>query len=94
MHSDVWGSSKVNTLSGKKWFVTFIDDHTRVCWVYLLEKKSEVEQRFKDFFHMVENQFQTKIGILRIDNGTEYFNKYLRTFYKHVIASKNRNLSY
>lgn len=29
LHSDVWGPSKVNTLSGKKWFVTFIDDHTR-----------------------------------------------------------------
>jgi transposase InsO family protein len=80
IHSDVWGPSKIKTMSGKKWFVTFIDDHTRVCWVYLLEKKSEVEQRFKDFVQMIENQFQTKIGILRSDNGTEYFNKYLSTF--------------
>ena len=30
-HSDVWGPSKVTTVSGKKWFVTFIDDHTRLC---------------------------------------------------------------
>lgn len=29
---------------------------------------------------MIENQFQTKIGIPRSDNGTEYFNKYLRIF--------------
>lgn len=29
---------------------------------------------------MIENQFQTKIGILRLNNGTEYFNKYLREF--------------
>ena len=48
-HSDVWGPSKLSILSGKKWFVTFIDDHTRVCWVYLLERKSEIEQRFKEF---------------------------------------------
>lgn len=80
IHSDVWGPSKIKTMSGKKWFVTFIDDHTRLCWVYLMEKKSEVEQRFQDFFNMINNQFQTKIGILRSDNGTEYFNKYLSTF--------------
>ncbi|GAU39772.1 hypothetical protein TSUD_220160 [Trifolium subterraneum] len=79
-HSDVWGPSKIKTMSGKKWFVTFIDDHTRVCWVYLMEKKSEVAERFEDFFQMIETQFQTKIGILRSDNGTEYFNKYLNTF--------------
>lgn len=48
-HNDVWGPSKVSTLSGKKWFLTFINDHTRVCWVYLLERKSEVEQSFKEF---------------------------------------------
>lgn len=29
---------------------------------------------------MIENQFHTKIGILRSDNGTGYFNKYLSTF--------------
>lgn len=60
--------------------MTFIDDHTRICWIYLLEKKSEVEQRFKDFFLMIENQFQTKIDILRSYNGTEYFNQHLRAF--------------
>ena len=30
VHSDVWGPSKVTTSSGKRWFVTFIDDHTRL----------------------------------------------------------------
>ena len=29
---------------------------------------------------MIENQFQTKISILRSDNWTEYFNKVLETF--------------
>jgi len=80
IHSDVWGPSKITTSSGKKWFVTFIDDHTRLCWVYLMNEKSEVENLFKLFYNMVENQFQTKIGILHSDNGTEYFNQCLRNF--------------
>ena len=70
IHSDVWGASKITTLSGKRWFVTFIDDHTRLCWVYLMHKKSEVKNLFKNFYTMIENQFQTKIGILHSDNGT------------------------
>ena len=31
IHIDVWGPSRINTISGKKLFVTFIDDHTRLC---------------------------------------------------------------
>ena len=80
IHSDVWGPSKIKTLSGKRGFVTFIDDHTRICWVYLISKKSEVEKLFKDFYNMIETQFETKICILRSDNGTEYFNECLGDF--------------
>jgi len=55
VHNDVWRPSKVTTLTGKKWFVTFIDDHTRSCWIYLISEKSEVTQLFKDFSNMIEN---------------------------------------
>ena len=74
IHSDVWGPSKIHTLNGKRWFVTFIDDHTRLCWMYLMKSKSDVAQIFKEFYTFIETQFQTKINILKTDNGTEYFN--------------------
>ncbi|XP_060964985.1 retrovirus-related Pol polyprotein from transposon RE2 [Cannabis sativa] len=47
-----------------------------------MREKSEVEQIFTDFYKMIENQFQTKISILRTDNGTEYFNHILGNFLK------------
>ena len=28
IHSDIWGSSRVPNVTEKKWFITFIDDHT------------------------------------------------------------------
>lgn len=62
---------------------TFIDDHTRLCWVYLMHEKSEVPNIFKLFSQMVETQFDTKISILRSDNGIEYFNKNLNEFLKN-----------
>lgn len=36
IHNDIWGLSKVTTSNGKKWFITFTNDHTRITWVYLL----------------------------------------------------------
>ena len=33
VHSDVWGPSKIATLGGAHWFVTFIEDCTRMTWV-------------------------------------------------------------
>jgi len=41
--SDVWGPNRINSLSNKKWFITFTYDHTRLCWVYLLKEKTKVE---------------------------------------------------
>ena len=49
IHSDVWGPSMAINVSGKNWFVTFIDDHTRLCWVYLMSEKTVVENLFKYF---------------------------------------------
>ena len=60
--------------------MTFIDDHTRLCWVYLMREKSEVEGVFKEFYTMIKIQFQTRISILRCDNGTKYLDKVLGTF--------------
>ena len=42
-----------------------------------MNDKSEVENLFKNFYTMVENQFQAKIRILYFDNGIEYFNQVL-----------------
>ncbi|XP_073225657.1 uncharacterized protein [Cicer arietinum] len=40
IHNDIWGPSRVKNITGSKWFVTFIDDHTRVTWVFLMKEKS------------------------------------------------------
>ena len=79
----MWGPSRVPNRLHSKWFITFIDDHTRVCWVYLLKEKNEVSQIFIDFYTMIQTQFHTKIKILHTDNGTEYFNNSLSSFLKN-----------
>ncbi|KAL0556490.1 hypothetical protein IC582_005004 [Cucumis melo] len=61
IHNDIWGPSKVTTSSGKWWFVTFIDDHTRLTWVYLITDKSEVSSIFQNFYHIIKTQSIQKL---------------------------------
>ena len=76
----MWGPSRVPNLTGGRWFVTFIDDHTQVCWVYLMKEKSEVSTIFKQFHKSVTNIFQSSIHILHTDNGREYFSEELNQY--------------
>ena len=48
VHFDVWGRAKTRYM-GNRYYVTFIDDHTRKVWVYFMKKKSEVFTHFWNF---------------------------------------------
>jgi transposase InsO family protein len=79
IHSDVWTFPSV-FVSGAKYFVTFIDCYSRMTWLYLMKHKCEVLECFKDFYACIKNQFNARIQIIRIENGTEYVNKDFGTF--------------
>ncbi|KAB2632563.1 polyprotein (retrotrasposon protein) [Pyrus ussuriensis x Pyrus communis] len=80
VHSDVWGPSPVVTSSGIKWFVTFVDDCTRMTWLYVLQNKSDVGMVFRNFSQMLRTQYFSVIKVLRSDNGGEYINRELSEF--------------
>lgn len=81
IHSNIWGPLKVTNLNEPKRFITFINDHSNVCWVYLLKEKSEAKIIFENVFFMIQNQFQTTTKICRSNNGQEYFNTILGNFF-------------
>jgi transposase InsO family protein len=53
--------------------MTFIDDCTIFCYVYLLKSKDEALHYFKIYKAEVENQLERKIKRLLSDRGGEYF---------------------
>ena len=84
IHSDVWGPAPILISSGVRWFVTFVDDCTRMTWLYLMKNKSEVFGIFCSFHNMIKTQFSAKLQILRSDNGGEYDNnEFLEYFQEH-----------
>lgn len=67
IHSDIWGASRVSSVNEARWFLLFVDDHTRLSWVFLMKEKSETIQLFKQFHVMIQNQFNTNIQIFHSD---------------------------
>lgn len=78
VHSDVWGPSPISSISGFRFYVLFVDDFSRYCWLYPLCSKSEVYNVFISFKAQVENLLDNKIKILRSDGGGEYTSHLLK----------------
>ncbi|KAA3486866.1 pleiotropic drug resistance protein 3-like [Gossypium australe] len=83
-HTDVCGPMKTSLLNGNNFFILFIDDSTRYCWVHFLKHKLKEAQVFWKYKAAVENQSCFKLRILRSDNGTEYTSKKYQRFCKEA----------
>ncbi|CAL8091268.1 unnamed protein product [Prunus armeniaca] len=72
IHSDLCDFKSTPSRGGKQYYVTFIDDCSKYCYVYLLHSKDETLDMFKTYKAEVENQLNRKIKVLRSDRGGEY----------------------
>jgi hypothetical protein len=82
VHSDVWGPSRISTVSGIRYYVIFVDDYSRFTWIYLLKKRSELFEIYQEFATMVRTQFSKVIKRFRADSGGEYQSTQLKEFLK------------
>ncbi|KAL0430539.1 UNVERIFIED_CONTAM: hypothetical protein Sradi_0679900 [Sesamum radiatum] len=72
VHTDVYGPLSIPARGGFSYFITFIDDHSRYGYIYLMRYKFEAFGRFKEYRIEVENQTSRKIKALQLDRGSEY----------------------
>lgn len=94
IHSGVCGPMTPKSLGGHLYYVTFVDDHSRKTWAYLMKNKDEVFTKFQEFKAEVENLTKRRIKILRSDNGGEYTSKEIITFYKESGTKKELIVPY
>ncbi|GKE20167.1 retrovirus-related pol polyprotein from transposon TNT 1-94, partial [Tanacetum coccineum] len=69
------GKVKVESLGGKMYFLSIVDDYSRRVWVYILRFKHEAFGKFKEWKQLVENQTERTVKKLRTDNGLEICNR-------------------
>ena len=82
VHTDVWGPSPTASLGGRRYYVTFTDDHSRYTRLEVLRTKDEAFEAYKSFAAWAKTQHGATIKRLRSDRGGEFtsndFTAYLR----------------
>ncbi|KAH9769651.1 retrovirus-related pol polyprotein from transposon RE1 [Citrus sinensis] len=74
VHTDLWGPAPMLSLQGYRYYISFVDDYSRYCWIFPLTLKSEALATFKHFKTLVEKQFDHPLKSLQSDWGGEYRN--------------------
>ena len=73
IHSDLCDFHATPSIGNKKYVITFIDDASRYCYVYLVHTKDEALDKFKIYKQEVELHKNDLIKVLRTDRGGEYY---------------------
>jgi hypothetical protein len=65
VHSDICGPIDVLSTGGNKYFITFVDEFSRMTWLYHIKVKSDAFDVFRRFNALVEKQSGKSIKVLR-----------------------------
>uniref|UniRef100_A0A2P2MWM4 Retrovirus-related Pol polyprotein from transposon TNT 1-94 n=1 Tax=Rhizophora mucronata TaxID=61149 RepID=A0A2P2MWM4_RHIMU len=76
IHTDICGPFDIPTWGGEKYFITFIDDYSWYCCLYLLYEKSQSVNTLEVFIDEVERQLDRKVKVIKSDRGGEYYGKF------------------
>lgn len=80
VHTDVNGPHNTKGYGGEKYFVTFIDDYSKLAKVYCIKSKDQVADCFIEYVNTVQNLTGKMIKEVRCDNGKEYMNSKMYSF--------------
>jgi len=78
--TDICGPMEVVSREGYRFYVSFIDNHSRFARVYFLKYKSELFQAFQHYHQWLRNQFGVEIKALRGDPAGENRSNPLRSY--------------
>ena len=59
----------IQARGGYEYFITFTNDYSKFDYVYLMKRKSEIFEKFKEFRAEVENQLGKRIKVIRSNRG-------------------------
>ncbi|GJV15183.1 retrovirus-related pol polyprotein from transposon TNT 1-94 [Tanacetum coccineum] len=98
LHMDLCGPMRVASINGKNYILVIVDDYSRFTWVKFLASKDEAPDFIIKFLKMIQVRLNTPVRNIRIDNGTEFVNQNLRSYYESAEAvatacyTKNRSI--
>jgi transposase InsO family protein len=72
VHCDLWGPYKTPSSCGAYYFLTIVDDYSRVVWIFLLLDEKEAPRALLNFVALIKRQYEKEVKMIRNDNGTEF----------------------
>nr|GFC24210.1 putative ribonuclease H-like domain-containing protein [Tanacetum cinerariifolium] len=88
LHMDLYGPVRVESINGKQYVLVVVDDSSRYTWVFFIHSKDEASEVIISFIKKTQVNLQLQVQCVRTDNGTEFKNKTLATFFDEVRISQ------
>ncbi|GKE32403.1 integrase, catalytic region, zinc finger, CCHC-type containing protein, partial [Tanacetum coccineum] len=93
LHMDLYGPMRVASINGKKYILVIMDDYSRFTWVKFLASNDEAPDFIIKFLKMIQVRLNTLVRNIRTDNGTEFVNQTLRSYYESVGISHETSVA-
>ncbi|GJR41102.1 retrovirus-related pol polyprotein from transposon TNT 1-94 [Tanacetum coccineum] len=93
LHMDLCGPMRVSSINGKKYKIVIVDDYSRFTWVKFLASKDEAPDFIIKFLKMIQVRLNASVRNIRTDNGTEFVNQTLHSYYKSVGISHETSVA-
>ncbi|GJY76194.1 retrovirus-related pol polyprotein from transposon TNT 1-94 [Tanacetum coccineum] len=90
---DLCGPMRVASINGKKYILVIVDDYSRFTWVKFLASKYEAPYFIIKFLKMIQFRLNATVRNIRTDNGTEFVNQTLRSYYENLMEMASKQLS-
>ncbi|GJR86442.1 retrovirus-related pol polyprotein from transposon TNT 1-94 [Tanacetum coccineum] len=93
LHMDLCGPMRFASINGKKYTLVIMDDYSRFTWVKFLASKDEVPDFTIKFLKMIQVRLNAHVKNIRTNNGTEFVNQTLHSYYESVGISHETSVA-
>ncbi|GJU38271.1 retrovirus-related pol polyprotein from transposon TNT 1-94 [Tanacetum coccineum] len=93
LHMDLCGPMRVTSINGKKYILVIVDDYSRFTWVKFLASNNEAPDFIIKFLKMIQVRLNAPVRNIHTDNGTEFVNQTLRSYYESVGISHETSVA-
>ncbi|GKB14111.1 retrovirus-related pol polyprotein from transposon TNT 1-94 [Tanacetum coccineum] len=87
------GPMHVASINGKKYILVIVDEYSRFTWVKFLASKDEAPDFIIKFLKMIQVRLNTPVKNIHTDNGSEFVNQTLRSYYESVGISHETSVA-
>ncbi|GJT47298.1 retrovirus-related pol polyprotein from transposon TNT 1-94 [Tanacetum coccineum] len=84
LHMGLCGPMRVASVNGKMYILVIVDDYSRFTWVKFLASKDEAPDFIIKFMKMIQVRLNATVRNICTDNGTEFVNQTLSSYYESV----------